>query len=134
MALLFMHSVAANAFQSSSLTLCQPTLPAIRSRPLELRALPPPETDDDDYGFGSDADGPLLSSDRAVLYLLPLGFAAATWFFTTLKAWTGLDNNTLWTWAPLYIIFFIGGDWEFGRRHSTSSSWKEDDYLDEDEK
>jgi hypothetical protein len=39
------------------------------------------EDDDDFYGYGFDVDGPLLSSDRDVIYFMPVAFGALCVFF-----------------------------------------------------
>ena len=77
--------------------------------------------DDDDYGFGRDVDGPLMSSDKWAIYTLPLAFFGLALFFNALIP-IGPRNEEPASWIPFFLILALGGSWD----------WKANDRYDDE--
>ena len=65
--------------------------------------------DPDDFGFGSDIDGPLQESEKDVMYLGPLLFALLSWLFISVLQNLPLvpRNENIFSWIPWLILLAL---------------------------
>lgn len=95
--------------QLGGLAICRPRL-SLRNLQMELQD----EVDSDFYGYGEDVDGPLLSSDRDVLYTMPVAFGMLCILFLSLQNVLPFISNGKPVGFALFTVFafMFGGTWE----------------------
>ena len=80
------------------------------ARTLSIHAAIDQDDDDDFYGYGFDVDGPLLSSDRDVIYFMPVAFGALCLFFLAIQQLLPfLSNGKPIGFAIVTLIAFVAG-------------------------